>query len=119
MKHTKTFWSVLMLSQPGLSVLLPSAGALAQAGTYHNYHMMPGMMGYGGYGWFGGIFMILFWILILVGLIYLVRWLVQSAGQHKTGGEDSDRALAILKERYARGEIEREEFEAKKKDLAG
>jgi putative membrane protein len=118
MKHTKTFWSVFMLSLLGLPVLLPSGSALAQAGNYHGFHMMPGMMGYWGYGWFGGIFMILFWILFLVGLIYLVRWLVQSTGQNKTTGEASDRALAILKERYARGEIEQEEFETKKKDLA-
>lgn len=119
MKHTKTFWSVFILSLPGLSVLLPSGSALAQTRNFHGFHMMPGMMGYWGHGWFGGFFMILFWILILVGLIYLVRWLVQSTGQHKTSGESSDRALAILKERYARGEFEREEFETKKKDLSG
>jgi putative membrane protein len=59
------------------------------------------------------LMMLLFWGLIIVGLVLGIRWLL---GQGKESRSDS--ALEILRQRYARGEINREEFEAKKKDLA-
>ncbi|HEY6363153.1 MAG TPA: SHOCT domain-containing protein [Candidatus Binatia bacterium] len=58
--------------------------------------------------------MFLFWPLGIVGLIVGIRWL---AGQGKE--EKSDSAIEILPQRYARGEINKDEFEAKKKDLRG
>ncbi|MEJ2725128.1 MAG: SHOCT domain-containing protein [Deltaproteobacteria bacterium] len=81
--------------------------------------MGPGMMGGFGGGWFGGIFMIVFWVLIIVAVVFLIRWLVQSTKGHSSQGwtGSSNRALDILKERYARGEINKEEFEEKKRDL--
>src|SRR4030042_3535965 len=67
-----------------------------------------------GFGLFGLIFMLLFWILIIAGIVVLVRWLIhQSHGTHK----NEKTSLDILKERYAKGEINKEEFEMKKKDL--
>jgi putative membrane protein len=76
------------------------------------------MMGWAdGYGWMGPgwIFMILFWALVIAGGVALVRWL----GTRNSGGSDTRRrtALEILQERYARGEIEREEYEQKRRDL--
>ncbi len=71
----------------------------------------PWMMGGNGMGWFGGIFMVLFWIVVIVGIVFLIRWLAQST----RGGAES--ALEILKRRYAKGEINKKEFEQKKKDL--
>lgn len=72
---------------------------------------------YGG-GWgmgYGGPFMILFWVLIVIGVVLLVKWL---AGQSSAGTGPRERApLDILRERYARGEIDREEFEQKRRDL--
>ena len=78
----------------------------------------PGMMGWGyGMGWFGIIIMAAFWIAVIVGIVFLIRWMVLSTrtAGHKAHAEDS--ALEILKRRYARGEINKEEFEEKKKDL--
>jgi putative membrane protein len=93
--------------------------ALAQWGGYGGYHMGPGIMGDWGMGWFGGIFMIIFWVLIIVGLVIFIKWLAQSTKGHTSPGssESSSRAIDILKERYARGEINKQEFEEKKKDL--
>ena len=69
-----------------------------------------------GIGWwrgFGGIFMILLW----VGLIILIVWGVMKIS--KGGGTASKKdALDIARERYAKGEISKEEFEQIKKDLA-
>lgn len=104
-----------------LLFVITGGQALAQrGGGYGDWHMGPGMMGgWGVAGWFGGIFMLVVWVLVIVGLIYLIKWLVQStkAEPGKSGTADSTRSLEILKERYARGEIEKTEFEEKKKDL--
>lgn len=76
------------------------------------------MMGWGdGYGWmgFGSIFMLIFWGLIIVGVIALVRLLLaQGTGCLEAPGK---KPLEILQERYARGEIERDEYEQKRRDL--
>lgn len=75
-----------------------------------------GMMGGGFGGLFGGLFMLLWWAIIIVAIVALVKWVAnQTKGAH--GGHDKT-PLDILKERYAKGEINKEEFEAKKKDLA-
>lgn len=79
-------------------------------------------MGYGswndgGMGWFGMIFMLVFWVLVIVGLVFLIKWLIQTTSSAKTVGHTGSKAIDILKERYARGEISKEEFETMKKDL--
>ena len=96
----------------------PVGEAHAQWRGYGDWHMGPGMMNGWGMGWFGGIFMIVLWVLVIVGLIFLIKWLVQStrSGSHAGSGSPS-RALDILNERYARGEIDKQEFEEKKRDL--
>lgn len=74
------------------------------------------MMQWGNYGWgmgFGWLFMIIFWILIILGVVYLVK---QFAGEAKKV-EKTETALHILKKRYAKGEINKDEFEEKKKDI--
>ena len=70
---------------------------------YNNYPFMHG---------FGGVFMILFWILLIVVVIFLVKKSLSGPG----GGESAE---DILKKRYARGEISKEEFERMKKDITG
>jgi len=81
------------------------------------------MDGYGmpfGFGFgFGGIFMILWWVIIIVGIIAVVRWLGQTSGTqghgHSAGASRS--AMDILKERYARGEINEAEYLKIKREL--
>lgn len=75
---------------------------------------MWGMEGYG-WGWFGLAHMLLWWVLIILGIVILVRWIARSPG-HSTWPRD-ETALEVLKKRYAKGEIGREEFEQKKRDL--
>jgi putative membrane protein len=69
-------------------------------------------MMWGAWGFGMMIMMILFWALIVVAVVIGIRWLV---GQGKEARSDS--AMEILRQRYAHGEINKEEFDAKKKDL--
>lgn len=73
------------------------------------------MMGWGGTGFFG-LGHLLWWALIIVGAILLARWLMRDVLSNRRA--DGDRALSILKERYARGEIDKAEFDARKRDIA-
>ena len=72
---------------------------------------MWGMWGAWGLGMM--LFMLVFWVLVIVGIVLGVRWLVTQGRESR-----SDTALEILRQRYARGEINKEEFEAKKRDLS-
>jgi putative membrane protein len=80
--------------------------------------MGPGMMGWGyGMGWLWMIIMVVFLIAMIVGIIFLIRGLVMSTGAGTHGTKLENSALEILKQRYARGEINKEEFEEKKRGL--
>lgn len=75
----------------------------------------PHMWG-GGWGWwaFGHGMMALFWIVLIVLIVLAVRGLV---GRPRAGGRPRDEALDILRQRFARGEIEQEEFEKRRQAL--
>lgn len=109
-------FTTLIPSASGLLLPAFQANAFAQQGSRYYGCPMGNMMGWGT-GWLGMIFMILFWTLIIAGGIFLIKYLVQNTrGGPHTGGQRS-RALDIIEERYARGEIDKQEFEARKKDL--
>ncbi|MEK7680828.1 MAG: SHOCT domain-containing protein [Patescibacteria group bacterium] len=78
----------------------------------NNSMMNFGFTPFGGFGW---IFMILWWVLIIVGIIALIRWFTSQS--HSNHGHEKS-PLEILKERYAKGEIDKKEFEERKKDLS-
>lgn len=88
-----------------------------QRGEYGCFGIGPGMMGGWGMGWFGMIFMIVFWVLVLVSLVFLIKWLIKATKGEKNVSNGSSKAIGILKERYAKGEINKEEFENIKRDL--
>ena len=72
----------------------------------HNWDMGWGM------GWGMPFFGMFFWLLIIAGIIFLIRWL---AGNKQT--DSQEKPLDILKRRYASGEIDQETYERIKKDL--
>ena len=65
-----------------------------------------GGMGYGGFGW---IFMVLFWVFVILGVVYLVKEIFSD----KKVTSRTESADEILKKRYAAGEVTKDEFEEK------
>lgn len=108
--------AVILLSVIGVLI----AGALVWFNGYNPYdwgdyrgwssgrgHMrLPGM----------GVMMLLFWALVLFGLILLINWLSRLSGAD-TGAARGPGAVEILKQRYARGEIDRTGYERILDDL--
>jgi len=78
--------------------------------------MIPGAL-FWGWGILWMIMITAFWLLVLMGLALAVRWLWRVGSGIATVRTQEESALEILKKRYARGEIGKEEFEAKKRDL--
>ena len=117
------FQALISASFTLFAMLVPGFSHAQGGGWYdgRGWHMGPGMMGDWGMGWFGMIFMLVFWGLVIVGLVLLVKWLYHATKGEKADrsptGSSGSRALDILKERYARGEIDKAEFASKKRDL--
>lgn len=78
-------------------------------------------MGFGFAGWFGPIVMIVFWVAVIALVIWAFTALLSSSRRtppraHEPG---DDSAMRILRERYARGEIDAEQFEQARRVLRG
>lgn len=97
----------------GVPVLSLAAQAAPGDGRYHDHY---GMMEWG--GWFyGPVMMFLFFALLIGAVVLLVRLLGSDA--LRPGEKQEDRAHAILRERFAKGEITKEELETSLKVLDG
>lgn len=79
--------------------------------------MMSGAMGWGAMGVLGPILMILFWIFLIAGAVWLVLAVSGQTGRRMT--DDRGVALSILEQRLARGEIDVDEYRARKAALGG
>ncbi|MEE9520816.1 MAG: SHOCT domain-containing protein [Dehalococcoidales bacterium] len=97
-------------------IVLPLVFGLIWGGQYGGWGMMgPGMMG--GFSWMA--IMPVLWIVVLGLVIWAVVAAVRGSSESRSSDSSkADSALEVLKRRYARGEINKEEYEEKKIDLA-
>lgn len=96
-----------------MPVMNMMTGAWSSPFGFNSFNTMMNFGTFGVIGLFGFVFMILWWVLIIAAVVALVKWL----GNQFRGGTSRTSALDILKERYARGEINKQEFEEKKRGL--
>jgi putative membrane protein len=107
-------WSVISLVAPLFGVLPSAMAANSNDWGPWGMHMMWGSWGIGMM-----IMMFIFWALIIVGIVFLIRWLIAAGGTGRRldANHRGDSALDILKKRYARGEISKQEFDEIRRDL--
>lgn len=67
-----------------------------------------------GWGFGGGLMMVFFWVFIIILIVWLVKW--SRTGTYSESPNFKS-ALEVLKERYAKGEIDKKEFEEKSRDI--
>ena len=102
------------LAAPAALVAAPAAAQQGQGGYYGHPHMWDGG------GWWmllGPLWMLIILGVLIAGIVLLVRWLGGGPVVGGHGPAASSRALDILKERFARGEIDEEEFEKRRRLL--
>lgn len=92
----------------GLLLSFGCDGRICSQGPYEWGHMMHFGFGY------GGIFM---WIIFLIVIGLLIYFIVQTQKTKDRTPTQNESPLDILKRRYAKGELTREEYEKMKKDL--
>jgi putative membrane protein len=100
-------WWVLMGLLPWLA---PSIAAAQERRYDWGWGMHP-MWGVWGIGMM--LMMLVFWGVVIVGIVLAIRWLVTQGKESRP----ADTALDILRQRYARGDIDKDEFETRKRDL--
>jgi putative membrane protein len=117
-KNVRRWQHAGALAWIGTSSLFLHKVAFAQTRPYDDHHMGSWIMDGWGMGWFGGILMVIIAVLVIIGAVYLIKWIANSSrNQSRPESRQAASALDILKERYARGEIDKQEFETQKSDL--
>lgn len=112
MKNTETVIAIVLIAVLAL-LLLSGVGMMGFGG----FGMMgPGMMGGYGLNPFGAILSLAIWAVIIGGVVLLVIWLVRNVNVAPRASSESP--LDILKARYAKGEITKEQFDQMRRDLA-
>jgi putative membrane protein len=111
----KNIKTALIIGGVAVALLIILPWVLGMVLGWQGYGMMgPWMMGGFGWMWLMPVLWILFLGLIIWAIVALVRGLSQTGDSRP-----ADSALEILKRRYAQGEIDREEYEEKRKTLLG
>ncbi len=97
-------------------IIVPGIFGANWGGQSSGFGMMGGfggmMTGFGGMG-----LMAIVWIVFIGIIIWAIVAAVQNSAESKSTGSAIDSALDVIKKRYARGEIDKAEFNEKKKDL--
>ncbi|MEE8291613.1 MAG: SHOCT domain-containing protein [Candidatus Tectomicrobia bacterium] len=97
-----------------LALWTPAMAAKDEEWGPWGMHMMWGSWGIGMM-----IMMFLFWAVMIVGIVFLIRWLINAGHPSRQGSTrpSSESALDILKKRYANGEINKQEFDEIRQNL--
>ncbi|MDA5095881.1 SHOCT domain-containing protein [Aliiroseovarius sp. KMU-50] len=96
------------------SIAVLSGAAIAYADPAGDWGAGYGHMGWGGgFGMLGGFMMLVFWGVIIALIVIAVRWF----SDNRPGGAKSSNAMDILRSRFAKGEIDEEEFRKRKAAL--
>lgn len=112
MKNTTTV-IIIVLAAVLVLFLLGVVGMVGFGGFGRMGNMMSG---YGfGYNPLHAILSLVSWALIIAGVVLLVVWFVRNA--NKGTSESSQSPLEILKARYAKGEISKDQFEEMKREV--
>jgi putative membrane protein len=107
-RHSLSHAAAVLTSAALVSIALPAAAWAQQGEPYYHPHMW----GEGGHGWFLGPLMMVVLVAVLVAaVVLLVRWLAPAPVIHAAAGRGP---LDILKERFARGEIDKAEYEERR-----
>ena len=105
-----------MIAAVFISSILPFASlSSAQPRDWGPYPMMGMNWMWSSMGIGMMLFMLIFWALLIVGAVALIRWLWSGGSISKSSGVES--AEDILKKRYAKGEIDKQEYETKMEDI--
>lgn len=107
-----------------LVLLFGGFGMMGFGGMMNGYGMMGpnGTTGHHGYGYgpLGGILSLVFFGLLIAGAVLLILWLVRNAGAGAMSlRRPGEMPLDIVKTRYAKGEITKEQYDAMRRDLEG
>lgn len=111
-------WVIGRIGAVAVASMLPVLAFAQSQQDFNNYGWGPAMMGWNGM-FLGPFFMIFSLVFAIAAVVLLLRWMGGSGYSidhlfHPGAGR---KALDILKERYARGEIDKQEFEERRRTL--